>query len=60
VADRSIRILKTVRIRKKNRLRVGREQGAKKYLREPLVEQSTNFYASNFALGAIPPCSFIN
>lgn len=55
VADRSIRIVKTVRIRKKNRLRVGREQGAKKYLREPLVEQSTNFYASNFALGAIPP-----
>lgn len=55
VADRSIRIVKTVRIRKKNRLRVGREQGAKKYLREPWVEQSTNFYASNFALGAIPP-----
>lgn len=55
VADRSIRIVKTVRIRKKNHLRVGREQGAKKHLRESLVEQSTNFYASNFALGAIPP-----
>jgi hypothetical protein len=31
------------------------EQGAKKHLRERLVEQSTNFYASNFALGTIPP-----
>ena len=55
VADRSVRIVKTVRIRKKNRLRVGREQGAKKHLREPVAEHSTNFYASNFVLGAIPP-----
>jgi len=45
---------KTVRILKKNRQRVSREQSEKTYLREPFVEQSTNFYASTFALGAIP------
>ncbi len=56
VADRSIRIVKTVRKQKKNRLRVSREQEQKKWhVREAFVEQSTNFYASNLVLGAIPP-----
>lgn len=55
VADRAIRIVKTVRLLKKNRVRVSREQGERKYLREPFVEHSTNFYASNFVLGTIPP-----
>lgn len=55
VADRSIRIVKTVRILKKNRVRVSQEPGQTKYLREPLVEHSTNFYASNLVLGTIPP-----
>ena len=56
VADRSIRIVKTVRKQKKNRLRVSRDQEQKKrHVRETFVEQSTNFYASNLVLGAIPP-----
>lgn len=56
VADRSIRIVKTVRKRKKNRLRVGRDPEQKKrHVREAWVEQSTNFYASNLVLGAVPP-----
>jgi hypothetical protein len=55
VADRSVRIVKTVRTLKKNRQRVSREQAEKKYLREPWLEQSTNFYASNLDLGRIPP-----
>ena len=50
-ADRSIRIVKTVRILKKNRQGVSRAQAEKKHLRE----QSTNFYASNFVLGSISP-----
>jgi Transposase DDE domain len=55
-ANRSIRVVKTVRNQKKNGLRVTRDQERnKRHVRETRVEQSTNFYASNFVLGSIPP-----
>ena len=31
------------------------QEQKKRHVREAFVEQSTNFYASNFVLGAIPP-----
>jgi hypothetical protein len=56
VADRSVRVVKTVRTRRKNRIRVGLDDaGRKRPQKEMVVEQSTNFYASNLELGAIPP-----
>lgn len=56
VADRCIRIVKTVRTQFKNRVRVNRENPQKKaHVKEAFTESSTNFYASNLALGAIPP-----
>lgn len=56
VADRSIRIVKTVRSQKKNRFRVSRDlEEKKRQVREVWVEQSTNFYASNLVLGSRPP-----
>ena len=56
VADRSIRVVKTVRTQRKNRIRVGLDDaGRKRPQKEMVVEQSTNFYASNLELGAIPP-----
>jgi hypothetical protein len=56
VADRSIRVVKTVRTQRKNRIRVGLDDaGRKRPQKEVVVEQSTNFYASNLELGAIPP-----
>jgi Transposase DDE domain len=55
VADRSIRVVKTVRTQRKNRIRVGlNDAGRKRPQKEVVVEQSTNFYASNLELGAIP------
>jgi len=56
VADRSVRVVKTVRTQRKNRIRVGLDDaGRKRPQKEMVVEQSTNFYASNLELGAIPP-----
>lgn len=56
IADRSVRVVKTVRTLQKNRLRVcGQDARTKPPQKESRVEQSTNFYASNLELGAIPP-----
>ena len=56
IADRSVRVVKTVRTLQKNRLRVcGQDARTKPPQKENRVEQSTNFYASNLELGAIPP-----
>jgi hypothetical protein len=56
VANRSVRVVKTVRTQRKNRIRVGlNEAGRRRPQKEMVVEQSTNFYASNLELGAIPP-----
>ena len=56
VADRSVRVVKTVRTQQKNRVRVGlNDAGQRRPRKEMVVEQSTNFYASNLELGTIPP-----
>ena len=56
VADRSVRVVKTVRTQQKKRIRVGlNEDGRKRSQKEVFVQQTTNFYASNLELGSIPP-----
>src|SRR6266480_3611206 len=56
VADRSVRVVKTVRTQQKNRVRVGlNDAGQRRPRKEMVVEQNTNFYASNLELGTIPP-----
>jgi hypothetical protein len=56
VADRSVRVVKTVRTQQKNRIRVGlNDNGRRRPQKEMVVEQSTNLYASNLELGTIPP-----
>jgi hypothetical protein len=56
VAERSVRVVKTVRQQPVRRLRVQRdEQGEKHAVKETVVQPSTNFCASNLELGSIPP-----
>ena len=56
VADRSVRVVKTVRTQQKKRIRVGLNGvGRKQSHKEVFVQQTTNFYASNLELGSIPP-----
>ena len=55
VADRSVAVVKTVRTQQKHRIRVCRDNaGRKQAQKETVVEQGTNFYASNLELGARP------
>jgi hypothetical protein len=56
VADRSVGVVKAVRTQQKKRIRVALdEEGRRRPQKEMVVEQSTNFYASNLELGNIPP-----
>ena len=56
VAERTVRVVKTIRQQVVKRLRVQRgEQGEKRAVKETALEPSTNFYASNLELGSIPP-----
>ena len=55
-ADRDIGVVKTVRTHVRRVQRVERDPaGNKQTAREPVAEQSTNFYATNLQLGSIPP-----
>jgi hypothetical protein len=55
VADRSVAVVKTVRTQRKHRIRICRDDaGRKQAQKETVVEQGTNFYASNLELGARP------
>ena len=55
-ADRSVRVVKTIRRQPVKRLRVRRDEPGKKSTgKETVVEASTNFYASTLELGSIPP-----
>lgn len=55
VADRTLRVVKTVRQQAVKHLRVQRdEQGEKRAVKEAVVKPSTNFYASNLELGSVP------
>lgn len=56
VADRSVVVVKTVRLKNVNHVAVHRDKaGNKTMVKEKTTEQSTNFYASNLVLGGIPP-----
>ena len=55
VPDRSLRVVKTLRVQKVRRVRVIREAGGKKQkTRQTVPQESTNYYATNLALGSIP------
>jgi hypothetical protein len=56
VADRAIRVVKTIRQQPVKHWRVQRDEpGKKSRVKETVLELSTNFYASNVELGSIPP-----
>lgn len=56
VAQRTVRVVQTVRTQPEKRLRIQRdEQDRKRTEKETVLETSTNFYASNLELGSVPP-----
>jgi hypothetical protein len=55
VADRLVRVVKTVRTDLKREVTVSREGEHLHRSKRVVVQQSTNFYATNFELGTIPP-----
>jgi hypothetical protein len=57
VADRSLRVVKTFRLQKARRVQVTRDETTqrKKKTKQPVLRESTNYYASNLELGSIPP-----
>lgn len=55
VADRLVRVVKTVRINHKREVTVSQEGAHRKKTKTDVTEESTNFYATNFELGSIPP-----
>jgi hypothetical protein len=54
VADRLVRVVKTVRIDTKREVTVSQEGAHRKKTKTEVTEESTNFYATNFQLGSIP------
>jgi len=55
VADRLVRVVKTVRIEHRRRVTVGEKDGHRTKSRTAVPQESTNFYATNFELGSISP-----
>jgi hypothetical protein len=55
VADRLVRVIKTLRIDQQRQVTVGQQDGHFKKSKSEVAVESTNFYATNFELGAIPP-----
>lgn len=55
VADRLVQVVKTVRINHKREVTVSQEGAHRKKTKTDVTEESTNFHATNFALGSIPP-----
>lgn len=55
VADRLVRVVKTVRIDHKREVTVSQDGAHRKKTKTVVTEESTNFYATNFELGSIPP-----
>jgi hypothetical protein len=53
--DRRVRVVKTMRTDRKREVTVSQENGQIKKAKSEVVVESTNFYATNFQLGAIPP-----
>jgi hypothetical protein len=55
VADRFVRVVKTVRTDHKRGVTVRQDGDRLKKSKSAVAPESTNFYATNFELGAIPP-----
>jgi len=55
VADRLVRVVKTVRIEHRRRVTVGEKDGHRTKSKTAAPQESTNFYATNFELGSISP-----
>ena len=55
VADRLVRVVKTVRIENQRRVTVSEKDGHRSKSKTPLTQASTNFYATNFELGSVSP-----
>lgn len=55
VADRVVRVVKTVRVQATNRVAVRKQDGQLIRKKQPAPIESTNYYATNVDLGAIPP-----
>jgi hypothetical protein len=54
-ADRSVRVVKTVRIENQRHVTVGKKDGRRTKSKTAATQESTNFYATNFELGSISP-----
>jgi Transposase DDE domain len=55
VTDRMVRVVKTVRIEQLRRVTVSEKDGHRIKSKTPVTQESTNFYATNFELGSVPP-----
>jgi hypothetical protein len=55
VADRLVRVVKTVRIEQLRRVAVSEKDGHRIKSKTPVTQESTNFYATNFELGSVSP-----
>jgi hypothetical protein len=55
VADRRVRVVKTVRIEPQRRVTVSEKDGRRTKSKTAVRQASTNFYATNFELGSISP-----
>jgi hypothetical protein len=55
VADRSVRVVKTVRLQSSPRVEIQKKDGVAVKIKQPAPVLSTNFYATNVELGSIPP-----
>ena len=55
VADRLVRVVKTVRVDKQSRITVREQDGRRIKSKVKAARVSTNFYATHFQLGLIPP-----
>jgi hypothetical protein len=55
-ANRDVSVVKTVRTHRRRLQQVRQDEaGNKRIVRQAVIEQSTNFYASHFQLGSVPP-----
>lgn len=55
VADRLVRVVKTVRIENQRRLVVSQQDHQRTKIKKAAAREGTNFFATNFQLGSIPP-----
>jgi hypothetical protein len=55
VADRLVRVVKTVRIEHQRRVTVSEKDGHRTKSKAAVTQESTNFYATNFELGSVSP-----